>query len=280
MNAIPPTSGTGQWTRVSGPNTPTVTNPLSPTTTITGTVTGTYVYRWTTSNGVICASSTDDITIVNRVPIALSGLSSATICVGGQQTLSVTPTGGSGVFNYQWQYRNSGVWQNVGINSNTYTTPVLNTAGNYLYHVIVSDQAAALNGGCSTTSIDATITVVNDPVVTLLTNDTLSVCYDGYETFSVSLVGGTGAYTYQWQYYDVFTSTYYDVVNGTPCGAIYTNSTTPSLTVGGMFCPGYLRYRVVVTPVEPSCGPITPVEVVLVVQPDPSIFAQPFVHTR
>jgi gliding motility-associated-like protein len=58
-----PTSGTGMWSQVSGPNTALINTPNSASTTIGGLTSGTYVFVWTISNGV-CASSSDTITIV------------------------------------------------------------------------------------------------------------------------------------------------------------------------------------------------------------------------
>lgn len=62
MNAITPTVGTGEWTQISGPSIVGFTDETSPTTAITGTIAGTYVLRWTVSNGN-CAVSSDTITI-------------------------------------------------------------------------------------------------------------------------------------------------------------------------------------------------------------------------
>jgi len=63
MAANTPAIGTGSWSLVNG--TATITNPSSPTTTITGISPGPgATLRWTISNGV-CAVSTDDISVVN-----------------------------------------------------------------------------------------------------------------------------------------------------------------------------------------------------------------------
>ncbi len=59
-----PVAGTGLWTKVSGPSA-TITNPSSPTTTVTGLTAGTYVFRWTISNGM-CTPSTDEVTYINN----------------------------------------------------------------------------------------------------------------------------------------------------------------------------------------------------------------------
>ncbi|MFC2101517.1 hypothetical protein ACFLS7_00820 [Bacteroidota bacterium] len=54
--------GSGTWSQVSGPGTITFTDATSPGTAVTASVYGTYVLRWTISNGA-CAESTDDMTI-------------------------------------------------------------------------------------------------------------------------------------------------------------------------------------------------------------------------
>jgi gliding motility-associated-like protein len=59
--AVAPATGT--WTLVSGPG-GTVTNPASPTTTITGLPVGTHVYQWTVNNGpCVPPTSNDQVTI-------------------------------------------------------------------------------------------------------------------------------------------------------------------------------------------------------------------------
>ncbi|UTN02775.1 gliding motility-associated C-terminal domain-containing protein [Flavobacterium bizetiae] len=62
MNASAPTVGTGEWTQVSGPSTVGFTDETSPTTAVTGTIAGTYVLRWTVTNGN-CAISSDTVTL-------------------------------------------------------------------------------------------------------------------------------------------------------------------------------------------------------------------------
>jgi hypothetical protein len=56
------TSGTGLWTKVSGPAGGIITDSSSPTTTITGLLAGSYVFRWTATNGT--CTSFDNVSIV------------------------------------------------------------------------------------------------------------------------------------------------------------------------------------------------------------------------
>lgn len=57
------TAGVGTWSVVSGPNNPTFANVNSGTTSVSGLTTGTYVLRWSSTNGSACATSTDDLTV-------------------------------------------------------------------------------------------------------------------------------------------------------------------------------------------------------------------------
>ncbi|NMH88454.1 PKD domain-containing protein [Flavivirga algicola] len=55
---------TGTWTVVSGPNTPTINDPSSNSINVTGLITGTYVFRWTTVSGSpLCPTSAADINV-------------------------------------------------------------------------------------------------------------------------------------------------------------------------------------------------------------------------
>ena len=64
-----PVTGTGSWSKVSGPGTVAFTNASDPLTTATASLYGVYVLRWTISNG-ICTPSTADVTITfNQKPV-------------------------------------------------------------------------------------------------------------------------------------------------------------------------------------------------------------------
>ena len=112
LDANTPMVGSGQWTRISGPNNPTIADASSPNTTISTTVPGTYVYRWTISNGE-CDASTDDLTITNFEELGRNGDNALTVCDGAAPTLSADATGGNGNYTYQWQVADtdcSGTW--------------------------------------------------------------------------------------------------------------------------------------------------------------------------
>ena len=85
LAAITPTTGTGAWTKTSGPNTPGLSSASSPTSNITGLVPGTYIYTWTVSNSP-CPSSTATMQI--NVASAASAGVSQNLCSATSTSLS------------------------------------------------------------------------------------------------------------------------------------------------------------------------------------------------
>jgi len=74
---------------------------------------------------------------------------------------------------------------------------------------------------------------------------TQSACAPGGASFTVAAATGTAPITYQWQYNN--SSTWSNVVNGTPAGSIYTNATTATLTVAGITAAATYQYRCYLT---------------------------------
>jgi gliding motility-associated-like protein len=98
--------GNGLWSVVSGPNIPTIPNPSSPTTTITGLEAGTYVFRWTSLGGAYCSSLFDEVT-VDVTPNAIAG-SDQSLCFAN----SVSLNGNDG---------SVGTWTQIGTTPNVAT---------------------------------------------------------------------------------------------------------------------------------------------------------------
>ena len=59
------------------------------------------------------------------------------------------------------------------------------------------------------------------------------------------VANGSAPFVYQWQYYNG--STWGTVANGTPTGAVYTNTTTASLNISGITTPGSYQYHCYIT---------------------------------
>lgn len=116
LQAEEPTQGSGTWSLVSGPNTPSFTSPNSHETEITGLITGDYVVRWTVSGGNFCEPSVatasftvtreadagadqeycEEITAVNLTgTVASIGTWTVTAVPVGSNTPTITPTSGN-----------------------------------------------------------------------------------------------------------------------------------------------------------------------------------------
>lgn len=156
LNATSPASGTGVWSFISGPTTPSFTNANLPTTTVSGLTVGTYTFRWTVSNG-ICASSQDDVTIViSALTVAGTLTPNLTVCAPlNSGTLTLSGHTGN-IIHWEYSVNGGGSWTTSNITSTTYTFNDLNTTTQY--------RATVKNGACANEiSNMATVTVQQPP---------------------------------------------------------------------------------------------------------------------
>ncbi|OQX74302.1 MAG: hypothetical protein B6D64_13020, partial [Bacteroidetes bacterium 4484_276] len=172
-NAI--TSGTGLWSVVSAPNTPTFGDASLPTSSVSGLITGTYTLRWTSTGGPFCPPSYDEM----EIDVVLSADAG-----DDQEHCDVTEVNLTGT------QSSSGTWTQVGTTPNvaTITTTSSNTAtasglipGTYTFQYEI---AAA---GCSTT--DQMTVEISSNVTTADAGDDQELC--GVTT--ISLDGNTPA---------------------------------------------------------------------------------------
>ena len=170
----------------------------------------------------------------------------STVTTAGTQTWQVSSTGGNGSYTYSWQYRATGTstWTTVGSGS-SYSRSV--ASGNPDFELKVIATSGGLTGS------DTHLVDVNIAASALaVTISGPFLIYQGQSgTWTANPTGGTGTYTYQWQY----------SLNG----STWTNAvTTKSYTRSGF---GTFYLRVIVTSggtsvtsavrevwVEPMCG--------------------------
>ncbi|MEO7906996.1 MAG: hypothetical protein ABIT06_08490 [Saprospiraceae bacterium] len=201
---------------------------------------GSYTYRLIVTQATGClVQSTNQTVTVSTDPTVSVSINNPTLCIGGTATLTATVTGGSGTIVYTWQQFIASSWSNVGTNSNVYTTPALNSNGTYTYRVIV-----ARNSGCDVISSDQVLTVVADPIITADPQGFVE-CIGDVQSLTVSVTGGTGTTTYQWQVGNTSTG---------PWTTVGTNSNTytPPSTVAQTF-----YYRVNITSSGAGCNALT-----------------------
>jgi hypothetical protein len=172
------------WTRVSGPNTPTITTPTTVSTTVTGLIQGTYVFQLSINGGV----STSRVTItVNAAPVANAGSNQTITLPTSSVTLNGSGSTGT-ITSYSWT-------RVSGPNTPTITTPtaVSTTAtgliqGTYVFQL-------SINGGVSTSSVTITVNAAA-PVANAGTNQTIIL---PTSTATLNGSGSTGTITtYAW----------------------------------------------------------------------------------
>ncbi|MFM7595353.1 MAG: PKD-like domain-containing protein [Flavobacteriales bacterium] len=223
---------------------------------------GTFYYYCEVSFGnnsgcSLIASSVATVNVIND-PVITSAPNSQIICIGGtvSPALTVGFSGGSGTATYQWYSVSAlNVYSLIpGATGSSYTPPTFNTAGNYSYSVIVTQNVSGCSSGQSNS---ATVTVALDPAVTAPTGATY--CQNAGNVNALTVIGSGGNGTgmlYQWYSNNTNTNTggtlipsatsssyippvanvgttyYYCVVSQSPIGnQCITNSPTATFTV-------------------------------------------------
>lgn len=167
--------------------------PISNTSLITETVSGTYVYTIELKDGNGCLITNTISVIFNPLPIPLITASNTNICAGG--TLSINASNGNtlAITGYQWSGPNgfNSVSQNTLINNVS-----LNNTGVYSVSLTAANTCTA--------SISSTITIHQLPILT-------ATAYPACETQTINLIAysptgstylwsGPGSYTSNAQY--------------------------------------------------------------------------------
>jgi hypothetical protein len=202
-----PSVGTGAWTIVSGPNTS--STQLSSTTannaTFTPTMVGSYILRWTITNGV-CAVSSDDVAItVNPLPTLADAIQLAAICAGGGAQISLTGLLANSTSTVH--YTINGVAQPAitGLVANgsgvaTFTTSILTEANNG--QTLRITQITNENTTCSRAFSEDVILQVNPvltPSVTISAVPAGAICTGTNVNFTASPTNGGLTPAYQWK---------------------------------------------------------------------------------
>ncbi|HEU4632784.1 MAG TPA: Ig-like domain repeat protein, partial [Flavisolibacter sp.] len=183
-----------------------------------------------------CGSVTSSAAVLTVYPSLTAGSHNTTsvdACMGySAPSLDVTgTTGGKAPYSYQWKLNGTDIG---GANTSSYT-PVLSSAGTYIYNVEITD-------GCNqvVSTATKTITIVADPVVTASGGG--AVCQNSGPTLTGNITGGTGTLNYQWQSGTSSTGPWTNISGAT--SQTYAPSTA---TTGTSF------YRVTLSPNTASC---------------------------
>ena len=167
-------SGGGTYVWSNGPTT--ASNPVSPTTNTTYTVTV------TDTNG---CTDTDQVTVtVNDLPTAFAG-NNITVCSGQSGSFSGSASGGSGGYTYSWS-------PGLHLSSTTVASPTVTvgtnaTTGVFTYILTVTDS-----NGCSSTD-EVTLTI---PSGSVSIAGPANLCASEITTYTATIIPGTAPYDY------------------------------------------------------------------------------------
>jgi hypothetical protein len=151
------------------------------------------------------------ITVVPDLDISADP-QSLTQCEGGNEPISVTVTGGTGVSSYRWEKSPTGAansWVTVDSSANSSYTPV--STGPYpdsaYYRVVVFSTGT----GCGEkTSLSALVKFT--PQLTITDHpDNIVQCQNGADVLTFAYTGGAGNVTYRWKQSTTENGIYTDV---------------------------------------------------------------------
>jgi len=197
-----PGTSSGTWTQTAGPNAGVIiTNPTSPTTTVTGLTGGnTYTFTWTIIGQPPCGNLTDDMVITDQslMTNTITHAGNNTICAGTSITITgSTPTGGASPYTFTWESstNNGTTWALINGQTSQNLTASPAVATQYRRTVFSSQQI------CSVISNIVSITTQAALANNSISSTFATVCYNtapGLITGSTP-TGGDGIYFYRWQ---------------------------------------------------------------------------------
>jgi gliding motility-associated-like protein len=180
LQANTPVYGSGTWTQISG-GALNIADPFSPTTQITAGAYGTFVLRWTITNGN-CSPSQDEVTVVFSDAITVNPSSNSPVC----ETNTIELYCDIGNASYLW----TGPDGFVSSDQNPVITNAgLNNAGSYTVTV------SGIPGGCPNSSNSTLVDVAPTPTTGPVTPADGTNCIGSLATYSVTGLNGS---TYLW----------------------------------------------------------------------------------
>ena len=239
----------------------------SPTYTPDASAAGTMYYRVSVGDAAsgcgAAPSAVATVTVTQDLSIT-TNLANITECVGGNRTLTVATSGGTGgALTYTWeQSSDNTTWApatSASASSSTYQ-PTSTPAGVMYYRVSVGDAAS----GCGAApSAVATVTVTPDLSVAVnLAN--ITECVSGTLPLSITTTGGSGsALTYTWEQSDDNTTWI-----AAPGASSSSNTYVPPSTTSGV-----KYYRVTVGDATTGCDAVPSVVATVTIVPKPTITA-------
>ena len=237
-----PFTHSGIWTIVSGPAGSAFTNVNNPTTTVTGLVPGTYIFRWTIGGETGCSSNSSDVQIIIDAPVPLINAGGDnSFCEG---SISNFALGSAPINGLTYLWTPAALLSNTTIAQPTFLG--VNNAGYYTYTMQVS------NGSCNAYAA-VTITVIPKPGANI--NVTGTACSASFSATDV----GAGVKTpinYNWIFGTSPDATPATSNGAGPIDVLYANGGNKNIQLNVTSADGCANSQVQIY--QPSCPlPIT-----------------------
>ena len=198
------------------------------------------------NNGCATAANTASVAVRSNNPGAVT--ITTPVCAGlNPLTIanSTAATSNGGTVSYTYYYRGGPSalgwtsYETVTSSSSNLPSTVYNTPGSWF---IARNSDFGCGQANNVTTIDIPLTVVADPALSAATLTNSTICLGGTTDATSNLTGGTGTQTPVWEY-SANNSTFSTVANGTPTGAVYTNTGTATMTIASISAAGTYYYR-------------------------------------
>ncbi|MCT4699007.1 DUF11 domain-containing protein, partial [Tenacibaculum haliotis] len=230
LNGSTITSGSGEWTKESGPAGGDITTLSDPNTTVTSLQEGNYVFKWTASGGVTCPNNTtsDEVTVSVTPASPYSAGADQDVCGSG----SITMTAATPVSQGTWVQTYGGAgWTVDNINS---STAIFSNLADGLYEF----EWRVFTASC-TTNDRVVFTIANQPTVANAGSD-FTICDSNSGNLNALFSPQVGKGS--WQF-----------ISG-PNSPSITDANNPSTGISGLVTGDYL-FSWVTSPKEPSRDP-------------------------
>ena len=206
---------------------------------------GTYSYKSILTNclGTNTVTSNTVTLTINPVPIITDKIRS--ILTG--ESFSVTPTGVPAGTTYTWPAPlytggvTGGSEQPIAQTTISQILSIPSGTGTAIYTVTPSSGSCNGNPFKVTVNVSALCVPVS---IDTQPSDTTLCTGTGNPSFTLD-AGGSGPYTYQWQYENA--GVWSNVLNGIPTNALYTNANTATLDISGITEAGTYSYKNILT---------------------------------
>ncbi|MEM7549572.1 MAG: PKD domain-containing protein [Bacteroidota bacterium] len=247
LNAQPPFGRIGTWSQVSGPGSSVFTNPTSPTSSVTVSVIGAYVFRWNLNAGDHCPANSDDVVITFEEADFSIQIPESCNSVGSPVNMNLL--GGPAGMNYSIDWGDGSI-QNT---SATSVSHIYSSTGTYNIFVGGTTAGTCTASNSTTVTINSQVAAGPDANVCSFSTQLEASAVGGGSKGVWSQVGGpsitsfgnldspssnifvpvAGTYTYRWTVTNSSCSDQYDEVSITFTGVdfdLFLDNACPDLS--------------------------------------------------